>query len=584
MFRKVLAGALSTFVFVSPVFAENKGVRVLSFSQGKDDATGEALTKSLQKTLIDKGYGTPGQMPEPAVLEELKSRSLVEGQSLDELKGFPLGADYLVSGTYAVKDDQIEATARLINIESGEVIAAATQQGAKAATDDIAKALADKLTSNLPPPAAEGKVERIDVEARGQAPGNLPGSAARTVALADAKRNAIEEAVGAVVDVTQVPDLKQVKASAQSTIRYRVLSEAKEDGKLVVRIAANVDIPADLAAKYPVPSKAISDETGYKAYIERSAKGEVNWQNGVLKVVGRAKAGAEGDAKASMLARRSAVVDAYSRAVEVVSGIRLDSDTKVSDEEKKDKALRTRIQGLVQGGKVISETPRNPKGEYEVTLEVPMRGLRGVQTVFLDRLTQPQTLKKAALDDKDDSEFTGIIIDARGTGMQAGMFPKILDESGKVVADPAATDKTILRDKGQAAFVVGNPGEGDQGWLEERLGPNPILFKAEAGASYEVASIVPFVIAQAKPNLPKGFKLGMRRQGPRPLTVKGLSVSGPTKVNLLVSTNVKDKAKFQQNLAKAFGRCKVVVVMDSQIGGTEGKLLAPPTVLQLSWR
>ena len=229
MFRKVLTIALSSIVLASPVFADSQGIRVLSFSQGKGDATGEAITKSLQKALVDKGYGKPGDMPEPAILAELKSRSLVEGQSLDELKGFPLGADHLVSGSYTVKDDQLTISARLIQLESGEVIGSASESGSASNTDALAKTVADKLTANLAAPAA-ADVQRIDVEARGQAPGNLPGSAARTVALADAKRNAIEEAIGAVVDVTKVPDMKQVKASAQSMLRYRVLSEGKEGG------------------------------------------------------------------------------------------------------------------------------------------------------------------------------------------------------------------------------------------------------------------------------------------------------------------------------------------------------------------
>jgi TolB-like protein len=555
-------------------YADTGAVRVLSFAQGKEDTTGQAVTRGVQEGFSAKGFAKPGEAPEPAFLQELKSRNLVQGVSLDEVKGIQVGAGYLVTGTYSVAGDKISVVARLVEVESGSVVAAVTEDGSASEAEAVGKQAGQKLAGSIAKPADAGKVETIDIEAVGMAPGNLPGSAARTVALADAKRNAIEGAIGAVVNVAKVPDLKQVKQTAQSVLRYRVLKEGKEGGRYVVRIAANVDFPAELAAKYPAPAKLISDETGFKPYIERSEKGEVDWAAGVLRVVGRAKKPAGADAKAELNARRAAVADAYARALEVVSGVRLDSDAAVSDAEKKDKSLRVRIEGLVQGGKVVNDNPNGAQGNYEVTLEVPMRGLRGVQTAFLDQFNAPQKgqFTEAAAVDFEAGEFTGIVIDARGTGLQAGMFPKLMDEEGNVIADPAATNAEILKQKGQAAYVVGNPA-GDQGFLEERLGPRPLFFKAELDGSYEVASLVPMapmVVGQAQKV--DFSKFAARRQGPKPLQVKGLKSGGQTKVNMLVSTNHKNKAQFKKNLAKAFGDCRVVVIMDSQIGGTEGRL------------
>jgi TolB-like protein len=575
MFRKTILGVVCSAALAANALAAGSGVRVLSFAKAKDDATGAALTQGLEEAFKAKGVATAAATPEPAILQELKISTLVQGQSLDEVKGLDVGAEAIVAGSYAVSGDKLTVDARLIDIDSGEVLAAVREEGTAAGAQALGKAAGDKLAAAVSKPPEGAKVETVDVEAVGMAPEKL-GSAARTVALADAKRNAIEAGVGTVVNVTKVPDLKQVKASATSTLRYRVVSETKEGGKLIVKIAANVDVPAELAAKYPAAAKEISDETGFKGYVQRSPKGEVDWEKGILRVVGRAKGAAADDAKASLLARRSAIADAYARAMEVVSAVRIDGDQSVADAEKKDKQLRVQIEGLVQGGKVVKDNPAGAGGTYEVTLEVPMRGLRGVQTVFLGSLAQPKSAKEsAAAEPLAADEYTGIVIDMRGTGVEAGLFPKLMDEQGNVIADPAQTDADVLKAKGQAAYVTADKGA-DLGALldHERLGERPLVM---------VASLAPFVIGQAAGSIDFSKRLN-RRQGPKPLTVKGVSTNGPMKVNMLVSTNFKNKDQFKKNLQKVFGNSKVVIVMDSQIGGTEGRLIPAGDILWLSLR
>ncbi len=571
MVRTILVGILVLGFALGEASAAENGVRVADFGPAADKKA-QALTRQVKSALSGKGYATKFEGPEPGLLQEIKTRALVSGESVDEIKGLQIGARYLVTGSYSAEGDALSATARVIDMQSGEVVSAFSETGDS--TDAVAEKLASRIASDLGRPADETKVERVEVRVVGQAPGKLPTSTGKRIALADAKRNAIEQAVGAVVDVKRVPDAKSVKATAQSSLSYRVVEEKKDDGRYTVEIVAMVDIPADLASKYPAPARLVSDETGFSAYVERSEKGEIDWEKGVLRVVGRSKAGKQGDVKAELLSRRAAIADAYARAMEVVAGVRIEGSQTVGDAAKKDQGLNVQIRGLVQGGKVVGETPRSPKGEHEVTLEVPMRGLRGIQSVFLDRLGTPKQSSGQLTNvaDETEGEFTGILIDARGTGLNAGMFPQLLDENGNVIADPADSDADILREKGQAAYVVGDPDK--QGFMHERLGPNPLVFQATLGEPYEVAGIEPLILTQQRTfSLKRSESF---RQGPAPLKVKVQKNTGPTKVNMLVSTSYKDRDKFTQNLKKAFGKCKVVVVMDSQIGGTEGRLLSTP--------
>lgn len=563
MVRNFLVGFMAALLWGGPAFALQ--VRVVSFAQSFDDKIGTQFTAALQKSMQAKGVLLATDEVSAGVLEELKTRNLVAGETLDEIKGLASEADYVVIGGLEPVQRNLKVKARLIEMESGAVLGVVEDTGGVADLTAVAERLATKLVAALPRGGVPAKGEVVAVQVLGMGPN-------RTVALLDAKRNAVELAVGAMVDVKKIPDLKTVRATAQSTLAYRIVNERQEGGKTFLTIAAQVEIPAEMAAKYPAPAKALSDETGFRAYIERSAKGEIDWSKGILRVVGRARVSAS-DAKAQLQARRAAVADAYARALEVVAGVRIDSDTTISEAQKKDRQIALRIEGLVKGGTIVKDTPAAPNGMYEVTLEVPMLGLRGVQSVFLDRLGTPQHEEEArSVPAETDTAFTGIIIDARKTGLQAGMFPKLLDEQGNVIADPAQSDREILKAKGQAAFVVGDP---DAALLWERVGPRPLYFRVEAmpdasvePGAYQVASLAPVLIGQPAPTLTRN-KL---RQGPQPLRIKGLQPNGTTKVNLMVSTNYKDKEKFQQQLKRLFGKCRVVVVMDSQIGGTEGRL------------
>ncbi len=573
--RKLVWAALIFGTVAGASVAEAGDVRVLSLGQNERDAFGKKLTDGLRDALRKKGYTLESDAPEPAVLQELKTRSLATGESLDEAKGLISGSETFIVGGWEAKGDDVIVRARLVDAGSGAVLDTAEVTGDEGDAEKIASQLADKLAGAIGKPvAATAKDELVEVQVVGMGP-------MERVALTVAKRDAVEQAVGAVVDVKKVPDMKTVKASAQSSLSYRIVKKEQEGRIHRVTIAAKVLVPAEIARRYPAPAKLVSEETGFKPYVERSAKGEVDWEKGILRVVGRAKVAAGADAKTQLNARRAAVADAYARAMEVVSGVRISGDEKIADAEKADATLSVRIKGLVQGGKVVAENATAPGGNYEVTLEVPMRGLRGVQTTLLDRLGTPkETVETAEMSNVSDqeAEFTGILIDARGTGLQAGLFPRILDADGNVIADPGESDPTVLAERGQAAYVVSEPG--DQGWMHERLGPNPVMFRAEVlgGEPYDVAGLEPMVLAQNAPRIRK-ISSGNLRQGKKPMQIKGVKTNGRTQVNLLVSTTQANKAQFKSNLKNLFGKCKVVVVMDSQIGGTEGRLVPATLVL-----
>jgi hypothetical protein len=81
---------------------------------------------------------------------------------------------------------------------------------------------------------------------------------------------------------------------------------------------------------------------------------------------------------------------------------------------------------------------------------------------------------------------TGFIIDARGTGFQPGIFPRLLDPNGNVILDAGNVDRSILMDRGYVHYAY-SPREALQ---TRELGLNPLRLVAERAVGSNRCDIV----------------------------------------------------------------------------------------------
>ncbi len=557
------------------------------------DRLGKEIAAALQEKLL--------KIEAVVVLrEEIQREKILTGEKV-------LPADILVRGSIQKDNSRVVIDAKLVRVKDSAIIIAerASGKNIKGLKEEIAEKIADKLKEYLKTEAepeeaevevgeAEGEFQIVNVKSRGAA-------TSRRAALIVAQRNAVEKGVGAVVSLDQVPDRRRIISETMGGLSYEVISEGTEGGASVVEIQARVKVPQELMKKYPAEAVVKKIETGFKPYLEPSEYGQVNFEELFVTARGEGKYKGKG-VKARQMARRAAVVDAQAHALEIVHDLRVDASKKVKD----DKGKAIKIKGLVKDAEVIDEKDMKSEGKYQVTIKVPLVGIRGISSVFLDE--KVPTKKGEIKETKEDKEgaHTGLIIDARGTGLKPAMFPQIEDEDGNLIYGPEMVDKQAVKEKGMASYAVA---EKDGSFLldEKTLYikarvrsdyPGPLIMVADLSnliMSDGNNGLIPStslgpgqdqgsgqVLAEAKgekdeedPIPGKRQRRARLRQGRNPMQVKGLKNGGKLKANVIVSSESAQKAQLADKASQIFAKCKVVILMDTMIGGTEGKLRPP---------
>ncbi|MDR3563981.1 MAG: hypothetical protein P4N59_21445 [Negativicutes bacterium] len=168
-------------------------------------------------------------------------------------------------------------------------------------------------------------------------------------------------------------------------------------------------------------------------------KGAVNWDQGVIQAIGTGvpPAQASSQAQANAMARRAAVVDAYRNLTELIGGVRVEGETTVRNFEVTSDVVRTKISGLVQGARIVDEQPQ-PDGSYQVTMQISLFGANSVAAAIQDKM-QPAQIVPPPVPTPNYRPpatlpmYTGVVVDARGLGLERVMSPRIYDEAGRIV-------------------------------------------------------------------------------------------------------------------------------------------------------
>ncbi len=585
-----LIGSMAMVIFLSLFFAPfpstiaaaRLNVGINDFENLSGDPNLDRLEKEIAAVLKERLSKIEAVV---VVREEIQRERILTGEKV-------LSADLLVRGSIQKDDSRVVIDAKLVRVKDSALIIAERASGKdiKDLKEEITEKIADKLKEYLKTEArpveeaevelgeVEGEFQIVKVKSRGKA-------TSRRAALIVAQRNAVEKGVGAVVSLNQVPDRRQIISETMGGLSYEVTSEGTEEGASVVEIQARVKVPRKLMKQYPAEAVVKKIETGFKPYIEPSKYGQVNFEELFVTARGEGKYKGKG-IKARQMARRAAVVDAQAHALEIVHDLRVDASKKVKD----DKGKAIKIKGLVKDAEVIDEKDTEREGKYQVTIKVPLVGIRGISSVFLDE--KVPTKKGEIKETKEDKEgaYTGLIIDARGTGLRPAMFPQIEDEDGNLIYGPEMVDKQTVKEKGMASYAIA---EKDGSFL---LDEKTLYIKARArgdhyGPPVLVADLSNLIMSDgnngfilAEINEEKGDKEltpGKRqkrarlRQGRNPMQVKALKSGGKLKANVIVSSESAQRAKLADEASQIFTKCKVVILMDTMIGGTEGKIGSP---------
>jgi len=107
--------------------------------------------------------------------------------------------------------------------------------------------------------------------------------------------------------------------------------------------------------------------------IQGSETGGINWTKGTVFASGYGVAGEQvPNRKKRLLARRAAQVDAYRNLAEILSGVRVSSETTIKDLEAHSDIIKTKLDAVVKGALIIKDIYQNEVAQ--IVIEVKMDG------------------------------------------------------------------------------------------------------------------------------------------------------------------------------------------------------------------
>lgn len=194
-------------------------------------------------------------------------------------------------------------------------------------------------------------------------------------------------------------------------------------------------------------------------------------------------------ARAKMMARRAAVVDAQRNLVEMIKGTAIDAETTMENFLLTSDIVKTKVSGMITGARVISEEIQSD-GSYRVTMEVPMYGVGSVADAAINAVagntpTVPVPLPSAEFKENYKPEpaaaigsgYTGLVIDAKDSELVRTFCPAIYDTNGRVVYGVHNVNKDYAISKGIVEYAEGNERWNQVGIGQSRAGNNPLYVK-----------------------------------------------------------------------------------------------------------
>jgi hypothetical protein len=193
---------------------------------------------------------------------------------------------------------------------------------------------------------------------------------------------------------------------------------------------------------------------------------------------------AESRVHARQQARQAAILDAQLQLVEQLHGVHITATRRKSNRGI-DEDIAARAEGVLQGARIVAERDRGDM--YEVRMRwTPPNG-----AVILPKPEQPSTLPAAPKPTpappaqtpparpapRIAQGYTGVVIDARGLGLQPSMSPRLRDIYGNTLWGNLEIAPEVVIEYGLAGWARTHA-ELNHPNLRARIGDNPLWIRA----------------------------------------------------------------------------------------------------------
>lgn len=183
--------------------------------------------------------------------------------------------------------------------------------------------------------------------------------------------------------------------------------------------------------------------------IETAPNGEINWTGGWAQAKGTGYGPNNAPASLSRtLGERAGYALALRNLLEVIKGVRVDSESLVQGHMKDNEVVKAKVSGLIRGAQIV-RSGAGRDGGIEVQVKAPLWGIDS--GAFLS------TFRKSEFDIPSDAPTsavdTPVLVDARGLGMTPALFPKIVNEQGHEIYNASKVDPTMLDQTGPVQYL-----------------------------------------------------------------------------------------------------------------------------------
>jgi hypothetical protein len=199
-----------------------------------------------------------------------------------------------------------------------------------------------------------------------------------------------------------------------------------------------------------------------------------------IEVVGVAPypARAESRAHARMQARQAAILDAQQQLVEQLYGVQVTATRRKSN-QRIDEDIAAHTEGVLQGARIVAERDRGDLYEVRMRWTPPSGAGALPQPERQPALPKPTPVGTPPTRHapRIPMGYTGVVIDARGLGLQPSMSPRLRDSYGNTLwGDLEIAPETVI-EYGLASWARTHA-ELNHPNLRARIGDNPLWIRA----------------------------------------------------------------------------------------------------------
>ncbi|NQU63262.1 MAG: hypothetical protein HQ517_03115 [SAR324 cluster bacterium] len=222
------------------------------------------------------------------------------------------------------------------------------------------------------------------------------------------------------------------------------------------------------------------------------SNGCIDWSNGVVYATGMGvpNPNFKTQAQRTYSAYEASKTVAMRNLLQMVEGINISSSKTVKAGMLENDTINTQISGRIRNVVEAGKPKTMSDGSIWVTMKMYLRDIVSIlvnnqqferQDDDLGQKPVPEKFVKDSSDNqgieyggKPDVIYTGLIIDARGTGVAPAMSPKVYNAEGKEIYGSIAVERDFVLQHGIAGYIKGI----DKSQQHERVKGNPLIIKA----------------------------------------------------------------------------------------------------------